>query len=131
MANTLHMAHSMDEEVAAPGLPAPNTSTPPISAFVAAGRGSNSGRGHNSRGGRGLPNKCSACGSSDHILSSCTASDDALLKWTLAKRKMIVKKYGTPAGCASAHTAIMRDVPTDDLDTMPTLEECTDEFDDI
>jgi hypothetical protein len=93
MASILHLAHNMDEEASAPGAPAPDTSPPPISAFVAAGRGSHSGRGHNPRGprgGRGLPNKCSACGSLDHILSSCTAPDDALMRWTLAKRKMII-----------------------------------------
>jgi hypothetical protein len=49
-----------------------------------------------SRGGRSLPNKCSACGSMDHILSSCTALDDALPRWTIAKRKMIIQKYGAP-----------------------------------
>jgi hypothetical protein len=91
MVSILHLAQNMDEEVTAPGLSSPDTSAPPISAFVVVGRGSNNGRGHNSRGtrgGRGLPNKCSL----NHIMSSCTASDDALLKWTLAKRKMIVKK---------------------------------------
>jgi hypothetical protein len=72
----------MDEEVYAPGVKAPDASPPPIFAFVAVGRG--------------LPNKCSACGSHDHILSSCTALDDALLRsLTLAKRKMIIHKYGT------------------------------------
>jgi hypothetical protein len=82
MANILHLAHNMDEEVNAPGLPAPDTAPPPISAFVVAGRGSNNGRGHNlraPRGGRGLPNKCSAFGSMDHIMSSCTAPNDTLL----------------------------------------------------
>jgi hypothetical protein len=41
-----------------------------IAAFVADGRGSHSGRGHNNRGGRGgrgLPNKSSACGNMNHI----------------------------------------------------------------
>jgi hypothetical protein len=93
MAIIPHLAHNMDEEVSASGAPAPDTSPPPISPFVADGRGSHSGRGHNPRGprgGRGLPNKCSACGSLDHTISSCAAQDDALLKWTLAKRKMIV-----------------------------------------
>jgi hypothetical protein len=133
MASILHMAENMDEDIAAPGLLASDTPAPPISAFVAIGRGSNSGRGHNSRGtrgGRGLPNKCSACGSLNHILSSCTTSDDALLKCTLAKRKMIVKKYGTHGSSASAHTALVSDVPTADPDVLPTLEECTDEYDD-
>jgi hypothetical protein len=129
MANILHLACNMDEEVNAPGMSAPDTSTPPISAFVVFGRGSNNRHGQNSRGtrgGRSLPNKCNTCGSMNHILYSCAA----LLKWTLTKRKMIVKKYGTLAGFASAHTAMLSDVPYDDPSTMPTLEECTDEFDD-
>jgi hypothetical protein len=99
MANILHLAHNMDEEVSAPGMPAADTSPPPISVFVGVGRGSSNARGHNPRGSRyyrALPNKCSACGSMDHIMSSCTPADDALLKWTLAKREMIVQKYGTP-----------------------------------
>jgi hypothetical protein len=86
MANILHLAHNMDDESCASGAPAPDTSPPPISAFVAAGRGSHSGRGHPSRGprgGRGLPNKCSACGSLDHILSSRGGPDDALRRRTL------------------------------------------------
>jgi hypothetical protein len=73
MANILHLAHNMGEEACAPGAPTPDTSPPPISAFVVASRGSHNGRGHNPRGprvGRGLPNKCSACGSMDHIVSS-------------------------------------------------------------
>jgi hypothetical protein len=88
----LHVANNMEEEVAYPGMLAPDTSTPSISAFVVVGRSSNNGREHNfrgNRGGRGLPNKCIACGSLNHILSSCTSVDDALLKWTFAKRKMI------------------------------------------
>jgi hypothetical protein len=44
MASILHMAYNMDEESNAPGAPAPDTSPLPISAFVAAGRGSHSGR---------------------------------------------------------------------------------------
>jgi hypothetical protein len=94
MANILHMAQNMDEVVITPGQPAHDGSAPPVSAFVAAGRGFESGRGHNprgTRGGRGLPNKCNACGSLNHILSTCTASDKALLKWTSAKRKRIVR----------------------------------------
>jgi hypothetical protein len=62
MANILHLAHNMDEEASAQSAPVPDAS-PPISAFVAAGRGSHSGRGHTPRGprgGHGLPNKCSA-----------------------------------------------------------------------
>jgi hypothetical protein len=93
MANIFHLAHNMDEEANAHGAPAPGASPPPISALVAVGRGSHNGRGHTPRGprgGRGLPTKCSACGSHDHILSLCNASDDALLRWTLAKRKMII-----------------------------------------
>jgi hypothetical protein len=46
MANILHLAHNMDDETCAPGAPAPDTSPPPISAFVAAGRGLRIGRGH-------------------------------------------------------------------------------------
>jgi hypothetical protein len=133
MASILHMAQNMDEEASAPGESAPDTSPPPISAFVAVDRGSHSGRGHNPRGprgGRGLPNKCNACGSLYHILSSCNAPDDALLRCTLAKRKMIIHKYGTPSGAASAHAALLSDVTADDTDSLPTLEDCTDEYDD-
>jgi hypothetical protein len=100
---------------------------PSIFAFVANGRNCYIGRGHNTRGGRGgrgLPHKCSACGSLNHIISSCTASHDALLKWTLAKRKMVIQEYGTPA-----HSALVSNVPTDDPGVMPTLEECRDEYD--
>jgi hypothetical protein len=80
MANILHTAHTMNEEACAPGAPGLDTSPPPVSAFVAVGRGSQSGRGHHPRGprgGRGLPNKCNARGSMDHVLSSCSAPDDA------------------------------------------------------
>jgi hypothetical protein len=69
MVNILQLAHNMDEEASAPGAPATDTSPPPISA----GLGPHNGRGHNPRGprgGRSLPNKCSACGSLDHIMSS-------------------------------------------------------------
>jgi hypothetical protein len=62
----------------------------------------------------------------DHIMSSCTAPDDAFLKWTLAKRKMIVPKYGTLGGSSSAHAALVSDVPADDVGSLPTLEDCTD-----
>jgi hypothetical protein len=123
MANILHPAHNMDEEACAPGAPAPDTSHPPVSAFVAVGRGSHNGRGHKPRGPRGgcgLPNKCSACDSPDHILLSCTALDDALLRWSLAKRKMIIQKYGTHGGTASAHAALLSDVTADDTDTQPS-----------
>jgi hypothetical protein len=44
MAIIFHHAHNMDEEDA-PGATAPDTSPPPISAFVAAGRGLNNTRG--------------------------------------------------------------------------------------
>jgi hypothetical protein len=105
MANILHLAHNMDDEPPDQAQPTTTSPTPPISAFVAVGRGSNSGRGHNprgTRGGRGLPSKCSACDILNHIMSSCIASDDALHKWTLAKRKLIIMKYGTHAvGCVS------------------------------
>jgi hypothetical protein len=133
MANILHLAQNIDENAGAPSMPVPDTSPPHIHAFVAACRGSHSGRGHNprgSRGGHGLPNKCSACGSLDHILSSCTAPDDALRRWTLAKRKMIVQKYGSPGGSASTHAALLSDVPIDESDSLPTLEDCMDEHDD-
>jgi hypothetical protein len=132
MANIPHLPHNMDEDDA-PDTPAPNGSPPPIYALVAAGRGSHSGRGHpprGPRGGRGLPNKCSACGSLDHIMSSCTTPDDALLRWTNAKRKMIIQKYGAPSGSHSAHAALQSDVPADDSDSLSTLEVCTDEYDD-
>jgi hypothetical protein len=66
----------------------------------------------------------------DHILSSCTTPNDARLKWTLAKRKMIIQKYGTPSGSASAHAALLSYVPADDADSLPTLEDCTYEYDD-
>jgi hypothetical protein len=72
MASILQLAHIMDEDDA-PDTPAPRISPPPISAFLAGGRGSHIGRGHpprGPRGGRGLPKKCSACGSLDHIVSS-------------------------------------------------------------
>jgi hypothetical protein len=43
---------------------------------------------------------------------------------------MIVHKYGTPGGFASTHAALLSDVPIDDPDSLPTLEDCTDEYDD-
>jgi hypothetical protein len=61
-------------------------------------------------------------------MSSCTALDDAVLKWTLAKRKIIVKQYSTSGGSAFAHAALLGDVPADDVDSLPTLEDCTDEY---
>jgi hypothetical protein len=133
MASILHLAQNMDEDAGAPSMPASDTSSPPISALVVACRGSHSGRGHNPRGprgGHGLPYKCSACGSLDPIMSSCNAPDDALLERTLAKRKMIVQKYGTLGGSASAHAALLSDVPTNESHCLPALEDCTDEYDD-
>jgi hypothetical protein len=62
-------------------------------------------------------------------MSSRKSSDDALLKWTLAKHKMIIQKYGTPGGHPSAHAALVSDVPSYDREVMPTLEECTCEYD--
>jgi hypothetical protein len=43
MASILHMAQNMDEDAGAPSMPAPDTSPPPISAFVGDCRGSHSG----------------------------------------------------------------------------------------
>jgi hypothetical protein len=133
MPSILHLARNMDEDVTAPSLPALDGPAPPISAFVGASRGSASGRGYISRGtrgGRGLPNKGNVCGTLNHILFSSTTSDDALLKWTLAKWKIIVQKYGTTCGFASAHVALLSDVPTDDLGVLPTLDDYTYEYDD-
>jgi hypothetical protein len=94
MAIILHFAHKMDGDPA-PDTPAPVASPPPISAFVAAGRGSHSGRGYPHRHPRGSrPNKCGVCGILNHLMSACIATDDAILKWNLAKRKMT--KYGSP-----------------------------------
>jgi hypothetical protein len=63
-------------------------------------------------------------------MSSCIARYDALLKWTRAKRKMIIQKYGTPCSSVSARTALLSDVPAGDTDILPTLEECTNGYDD-
>jgi hypothetical protein len=61
-------------------------------------------------------------------MSSCNAPDDALLRWTLAKRKMIVQKNGTLGGSATTHVAVLSDVTAaDDTNGMLTLEDCTDE----
>jgi hypothetical protein len=58
MASILHLAHNMNEDDA-PDTPTPHNSPPPISAFVVAGRGSHSGRGHpptwSSRESRTIP----------------------------------------------------------------------------
>jgi hypothetical protein len=43
---------------------------------------------------------------------------------------MIIKKYGAPRGYTFAHAAILSDVPAEDTDSLPTLEDCTDEYDD-
>jgi hypothetical protein len=110
----------------------------PVSAFVAARRGSHGGRGNSnrgSRGGRDLPNKCSGCRCLDNILSAITALNDSLLKWTFAKRKLIVQKHGNPNNTAPAHVALLSDLNHADpcslspLD-LPILEECTDIYDD-
>jgi hypothetical protein len=47
------------------------------------------------------------------------------MRWTLAKRKKIVQKYG-----ALSHAVLLSDVPADDTDSLSTLEDCTDEYDD-
>jgi hypothetical protein len=104
---------------------------------MAASHESYGGRGHPNRGCRacrGLSNKCIPCGRLDHIISSSTTFDATLLKWTLAKRKMIVQKYGTPGSHASACIVVLSDVSHDDThatasEDMPTLEECTDAYD--
>jgi hypothetical protein len=57
----------------------------------------------------------------DHIMSSCIAQDDALREWTLAKRKMIVQKCGTLGGSASAHAALLSDLPADKIESLPTV----------
>jgi hypothetical protein len=46
------------------------------------------------------------------------------------KRKMIIHKYGALGSSHSAYAALLSDVPADDSDSLPTLEECTDENDD-
>jgi hypothetical protein len=43
---------------------------------------------------------------------------------------MIVHKYGTLGGSASTHAALLSNVPTDEYDSLPTLEDSTDEYDD-
>jgi hypothetical protein len=55
------------------------------------------------------------------------------LKWTLAKRKLIVQKYGTRNSKASKHAALLSDLSNADpsppapLDVY-TLEECADVY---
>jgi hypothetical protein len=68
-------------------------------------------------------------------MSACTATDDAILKWNLAKRKQTVQKYGAAGGTTSAHAAVLSDVPASDApadgtDSLPTLEDCADDYDD-
>jgi hypothetical protein len=71
MANILHLAQNMEEELLPSADPSskPPTPAPPICAFMAAGRASYGGR-HNTRGDRSrrgpLPNKCSGCGERPH-----------------------------------------------------------------
>jgi hypothetical protein len=48
---------------------------------------------------------------------------------------MIVQKYGSPKSTSSPHTALMSDVPLDDSLELasvdiPTLGECTNDYDD-
>jgi hypothetical protein len=57
-----------------------------------------------------------------------------MLKWTLAKRKMIMHKHGTPGTNVSTHAILLSDVPHDDphetaSEDMPTLGEFTDVYD--
>jgi hypothetical protein len=113
MASILHLVQNMEEELPGADATVPSRHASPISAFVDPRRGSHGGRGNYKRGscgGRGLPNECNGCGNLDHILSSCTASYDALLKWTLAKRKLIVHKYGTRNVISPAHAALLSDL---------------------
>jgi hypothetical protein len=68
-------------------------------------------------------------------MRSYTSTYDALRKWTLAKRKMIVQKYGTPSGHASHHNALRSDMHHSDTDgaapgASPLEMECTYEYDD-
>jgi hypothetical protein len=68
-----------------------------------------------------------------HIMSSCTAIDDALIKWTLAKRKMTVHKYGAPSEKAF-HNALLSDMHQSDRygdppGACPSEMECIDEYD--
>jgi hypothetical protein len=43
---------------------------------------------------------------------------------------MIIQMYGTRGGSAYAHAALLSNVTTDDIDSLPTFEDCTDEYDD-
>jgi hypothetical protein len=104
---------------------------PPVIAFVVVGRGHHGERGNNGRGcrgGRGLPSKCSAFGSMDHILSSFTVYDAALMKLSIAKRKIIIQKYGSHGSIEASHTTLLSDVSQDDSllhsdDAVPTVKD--------
>jgi hypothetical protein len=112
MAIILHLAQNMEEEL--PGIDLTVLACPssPISAFVAIGRGSHGGRGHNIRGRRGGRGFGRVFGGLNHIMSSCTASHEALVKRFMArKRMMIVWKYKTPGGIAHAHAALKHAFP--------------------
>jgi hypothetical protein len=43
---------------------------------------------------------------------------------------MIIQKYGTLGGSASAHAALLSDVTAEDTDSLPTMEDCTYAYDD-
>jgi hypothetical protein len=43
---------------------------------------------------------------------------------------MIIQKYSAPGGSHFAHVALLSDVPADDSNGLPTLEQYTDEYDD-
>jgi hypothetical protein len=85
MANILHMVQNMADDLLDSTMTAPGGPALSIFVVVAAGRNSHEWRGHNTRGGRGgrgLPKKCNACGSLNHIfvvMHSATAYDDAPL----------------------------------------------------
>jgi hypothetical protein len=44
---------------------------------------------------------------------------------------MIILKYGAHSGCASAHATLLSEVTADDPAGLPSLEDGTDEYDDI
>jgi hypothetical protein len=69
------------------------------------------------------------------MMSSFTTIYDTLLKWTLAKRKMIVQRYGTPSGHASYNALLYADMHQSDTDgdapgAGPSKMECTGGNDD-
>jgi hypothetical protein len=43
---------------------------------------------------------------------------------------MIIQNYGTRGGSPSAYAALLSEVTADDPAGLPTLEDCTDEYDD-